>query len=121
MTNTTKDKVLVYRSAWSRLASDVAFGELTLDEFVQQTKPLLDLHDEIEDLQRKLASKKTEWAIVEEQNRLLLRRVSRGVEVKPGYGLNSQLYGDLGFVRLADRKSGMVRKTKNTNPSTDAA
>lgn len=116
-----KDKIELYRTAWRDAAAEVSFTGMTLSQFEAATSVPLDLRSEIAELELELKRKKAEMADADLTALKLLKLVVNSVRGTAGFGDNSPLYANLGYVRLQDRKSGKTNKSpKPAVPATAA-
>lgn len=115
-----RERVETFRAAWSKLAPGESFARMTLAEFVTATQAALDVRIRIDDLDRQwnelLAIRDREDRKVSE----LLEMVINSVRGTPGFGVDSGLYRDLGYVRKSERGTGNTRKNRNRR-SADAS
>ena len=105
-----KDKIVLYRTAWRDGATEASFAGMTLSQFEAATSVPLDLRSEIAELELELKRKKAEMADADLTALELLKLVVNSVRGTAGFGDNSPLYANLGYVRLQDRKSGKTNK-----------
>ena len=116
-----KDKIELYRTAWRDGAVEASFAGMTLSQFEAATSVPLDLRSEIAELELELKRKKAEMADADLTVLELLKLVVNSVRGTAGFGDNSPLYANLGYVRLQDRKSGKTNKSpKPAVPATAA-
>ena len=116
-----KDKIVLYRTAWRDGATEASFAGMTLSQFEAATSVPLDLRSEIAELELELKRKKAEMADADLTALELLKLVVNSVRGTAGFGDNSPLYANLGYVRLQDRKSGKTNKSPQpTVPATAA-
>ncbi len=116
-----KDKIELYRTAWRDGAVEASFAGMTLSQFEVATSVPLDLRSEIAELELELKRKKAEMADADLTALELLKLVVNSVRGTAGFGDNSPLYANLGYVRLQDRKSGKTNKSpKPAVPATAA-
>ena len=106
-----KDKIVLYRTAWRDGAAEASFAGMTLSQFEAATSVPLDLRSEIAELELELKRKKAEMADADLTALELLKLVVNSVRGTAGFGDNSPLYANLGYVRLQDRKSGKTNKS----------
>ena len=116
-----QDKIVLYRTAWRDGATEASFAGMTLSQFEAATSVPLDLRSEIAELELELKRKKAEMADADLTALGLLKLVVNSVRGTAGFGDNSPLYANLGYVRLQDRKSGKTNKSPQpTVPATAA-
>ena len=124
MSNTimsVKDKIELYRTAWRDGAAEVSFAGMTLSQFEAAISQPLDLRGEIAALELELKRKKAEMADADLTALELLKLVVNSVRGTAGFGDNSPLYANLGYVRMQDRKSGKTNKSPKPAVSATAA
>jgi hypothetical protein len=118
--NEVRERIETIRAAWSKLAPGETFARMTLAEFVAATQPAINVRIQIEDLDRQwnqlIATRDQEDRKVSE----LLELVINSVRGTPGFGVDSGLYRDLGYVRKSERGTGNSRKNRN-RPSANAS
>lgn len=103
-------------AGWEEHAADATFAGLTLVQFKTKMKPSLDAREEIDSLSLKLSGARTERDNADVLSEEIAQSVVNSVKGDPGYGENSSLYAAFGYIRKADRKSGLTRAA-NTSPS----
>lgn len=96
--------------AWSNLRPAKSFAGLTLDEFKAALKASLDAREAVTAAETSYTA-----AIVKRDNadlaaRQLLTRVIAGVIADKDEGDNGELYKAMGYVRRAERNSGLTRR-----------
>jgi hypothetical protein len=105
-------------NAWKTIAPEKKFGGMTLDEFevfvVNSRNARVNVADK--DNQLTLAQKGRDDT--DEIGLEKCRLFKNGVIGDPTEGENSALYEAMGFVRKADKKSGLTRKKKKTGTPT---
>ena len=106
-----KDKIELYRTAWRDAAAEVSFAGMTLSQFEAAMSLPMDLRDEIAALELELKRKKSERADADLAALELLKMVVNSVRGTAGFGDDSPLYANLGYVRMQDRKSGKTNKS----------
>lgn len=98
--------------AWASLAQDEIFGEMTLTQFRAKIKPSKDSRANItrieEELKGELVARDNDDAISLYDCDLVVK----GVVANPRFGNNSALYGQMGYKRKSQYKTGMTRKLK---------
>jgi len=116
-----RDKIELYRTAWRDAAAEASFAGMTLSQFEVAMSQPTDLRDEIAALELELKRKKAERADADLAALELLKLVVNSVRGTAGFGDNSPLYANLGYVRMQDRKSGKTNKSpKPAAPATAA-
>ena len=106
------DRIKVIRAAWRDIAPEATFAGMTLAEFEEASEAPLRLRAEMTELRTKLRGMKATQANVDLSASELANLVVCAIKGTPGFGHNSPLYSACGFVRKADRKSGLTRKSK---------
>ena len=115
------DKIELYRTSWRDGAAEASFAGMTLTQFEAATSVPLDLRSEIAELELQLRRKKSERADADLAAKGLLKLVVNSVRGSQGFGDNSPLYRNLGYVRAQERKSGKTNKSpKPAMPATAA-
>ena len=104
-------------AAWRATAPDAVFAGMTLAEFEAANDAPLRLRREIEKLSVELVGMKVEREDADRATRAALQMLANSVKGTPGYGPNSPMYGGLGYIRESEKKSGLVRKSKNLPPN----
>jgi hypothetical protein len=110
LTRTIVNRIKVIRAAWRDIAPDASFAGMTLAEFEAATEPPVKLRADMIDLQAKLKGLKASQDDVDQAANELTDLVVNSIKGTPGFGQNSPLYSACGYVRKADRKSGLTRK-----------
>ena len=111
--NDIVDRIKVFTASWRLSAADESFADMTLAEFEAANEASFRLRREIDALNLRLATKKTERDAADRAARACLTRVANSIKGSPRHGANSPLYAGLGFICDRDRKSGLRRKFKN--------
>jgi hypothetical protein len=112
LSRTIVDRIKVIRAAWRDIAPDATFAGMTLAEFEQATEAPLQLRAVMADLQTKLRGMKASQADVDQAAGELADLVVNSIKGTPGFGQNSPLYSACGYVRKADRRSGLTTRRK---------
>ena len=116
-----KDKIELYRTAWRDAAAEASFAGMTLSQFEAAMSQPLDLRDEIAALELELKRKKSERADADLAALELLKMVVNSVRGTAGFGDDSPLYANLGYVRIQNRKSGKTNKSQKPAVTATAA
>ena len=108
-----EEKMLKVLNAWKTLAPGKKFAgkgladfEAQVDKSLAPRQELLALKDEEK---QKITTRDTEDVITLAE----IEMIVAGVIADPTEGSNSALYEAMGYVRKADRKSGLTRKKKS--------
>ena len=115
LTRTIVNRIKVIRAAWRDIAPDATFAGMTLAEFEVATEPPLKLRADMIDLQAKLKGMKASQGDVDQAANELTDLVVNSIKGTPQFGQNSPLYSACGYVRKADRKSGLTRKIRQSS------
>ena len=116
-----KDKIELYRTAWRDAAAEASFAGMTLSQFEAAIRLPMDLRDEIAALELELKRKKSERADADLAALELLKMVVNSVRGTAGFGDDSPLYANLGYVRMQNRKSGKTNKSPKPAVTATAA
>ena len=108
------DHIEAVIEGWQELAPEVTFSGLTLAQFKTKVKPSLDVRAEIETLERQLNALRADRQNADVVSEDITANVVNSVKGDANYGDNSALYASFGYVRKADRKSGLTRPTNIT-------
>ncbi len=111
------DQIETMRRAWRQASPGAVIAGMTLAEFEAATAEPLATRQEIERLNILLNSARTKRDIADVAARDLLEVVVSGVKGTPEFGADSVLYGLLGYVRRSERKTGKVRKKRQSPPN----
>jgi hypothetical protein len=127
----TIERINVFRNAWEKNAADDKFAGMSLAEFTEATKLPGELAGEILEIRREAQRKQVNALNTLEPVNRLLELVAHSVQGTPGFGPDSALFEELGYIRKSDRKTGLTRKktpvekpaneVSSTSPSTNAA
>jgi hypothetical protein len=107
----TEDRINAIIDGWEEHAADVTFGGLSLAQFKAKVKPSLDARAEVKDLDQKLAAARVERNNSDVLSDEITNNVVNSVKGDQAHGENSALYASFGYIRKADRKSGLTRST----------
>ena len=118
---TIVNRIKVICAAWRDIAPDATFAGMTLAEFEVAIEPPMKLRADMIDLQAKLKGMKASQADVDQAANELTDLVVNSIKGTPGFGQNSPLYSACGYVRKADRKSGLTRKRQGSGEDATAA
>ena len=106
----TEDKMLKMLSAWKTLAPTKTFGGLTLAEFESLVNDSLEARITVASIDD---TRTQAIAVRDNCDNVFLQKaqlVVNGVLADPTEGDDSALYEAFGYVRKANRKSGLTRK-----------
>jgi hypothetical protein len=110
-TLTKLDKII---NAWETIAPTKTFGGMTLEQFKAAVKRSYETRQELHDLESRLQAKLVERDQSDVESMRVAQLVVNGVKGDPTEGPNSDLYDLMGYVRNAERRTGLTRKKKNT-------
>ncbi len=108
------EKVL---NAFKELASDKTFGGVTFSNYQSQVNASRDIRGDIEDLEDQKIQAITSRDSTDEQTLNMANLIVNGVIGDPNFGPDSALYEAMGYIRKSNRKSGLTRKRKVSNPT----
>ncbi len=111
-------RIEVFQAAWLENAPVAVFAGMTLAEFKEAVKAPANLRDEILMLAQQMERKQVESLRAIAAASEVLDLVVNSVRGTPGFGMDSVLYGSIGYVRKSERKTGLTRKKRT--PSKDA-
>lgn len=100
-------------TAWSDNAPDAQFAGMTLQQFINATKPSTDTRDALVSLTAQRRAKRDERVTVDAVTRDAVQRVVAAVKSDPDYGLDSPLLAAMGYVTRSARKTGKTNKNGN--------
>jgi len=112
----TQAKIENAMSTWEHLAKTATFGKMTLAQFKTKVQPSLDARTMIKDLRDQLTEAYTERDAADRDSLATLQLLVNGVKGDADFGENSALYAALGYIRKANRKSGLRRVSPKTPP-----
>ena len=115
--NITVEKLNKLVQSWQDLAPDKSFGGMTLAEFKTKVQPSLDARESITDAATKMVDATTRRQLSDAESQQLVQLVVSSIKGDPTVGNDSALYEAAGYVRKSERKSGLARKQKATQPS----
>ena len=105
-----EEKFMTVLQAWKTLAPTKTFGGKTLAEFEAQVSKSLAPRTRLNEIEDE---KKEQIALRDDEDGTTMKIIQfivNGVLADPEYGDNSALYEAMGYVRKADRKSGLTRR-----------
>lgn len=105
-----EEKFMTVLQAWKTLAPTKTFGGKTLAEFEAQVNKSIAPRTRLEEIEDE---KKEQLALRDGEDSMTMKVIQfvvNGVLADPEYGDNSALYEAMGYIRKADRKSGLTRK-----------
>ena len=113
MRNSTRltERLSTLVEIWTELRPTKSFLGMTLEQFKAAVAPSLDARARLA-----TASKQVEEAIVDRDNAdqeadVLVDRLTAAFVAEEADGYNGVLYAKLGYVRKADRSSGLTRRS----------
>ena len=104
-------------AGWEEYAPDASFSGLSLAQFKQKIKPSLDARASIDELNLKLKISRAERENADAVSVEIANAVVNAVKGDANFGENSALYASFGYIRKADRKSGLTRASKSGSQS----
>jgi hypothetical protein len=108
-------------AAWEEHAADATFSEVTLAQFKAKVKPSLDARASIKDLETQLEAARIDRDNADAVSTEATLAVVCSVRGDPNHGENGALYAAMGYVRKADRQSGLTRRSADVTPLVKAA
>ncbi len=105
-------------NAWKTIAPDKKFGGMSVGEFEVFVVDSRNARINVADKDNRLTQALTERDDTDEIGLEKCRLFKNGVVGDVTEGENSALYEAMGFVRKADKKSGLTRKKKKTGTPT---
>jgi hypothetical protein len=105
------DRLNAIIDGWEEHASDATLGGMTLAQFKLKVKPSLDARTQVEDIARQLQGARVERNNADVASNEIADQIVNSVKGDSNFGENSALYASFGYIRKADRKSGLHRKT----------
>ena len=111
------DQIQTLRLAWRKYSPDAVISGMTLAEFEAATAEPLDLRKEISRLNIELSSARAKRDDADLATRKLVESVVYAIKGMPENGGNSVFYGLLGYVRDSEKKTGKVRRKRQTPPN----
>jgi hypothetical protein len=111
-----KDKIDRMLNAWRTLAPDKTFGGMTLAQCEAAAAPSLTARRNIDNLNNQLAEAIAGREAADDAFAVKAQQVVNGVLADPDFGPDSALYGEFGYTRQSEHKSGLTRGHKQTPP-----
>lgn len=99
-------------TGWEEFAAAATFGGMTLAQYETKVKPSLDARALVDELERQLAAARIARDNADVTSNEVADQVVNSVRGDAAYGENSALYASFGYIRKADRKSGLHRGVK---------
>ena len=124
------ERIDVFRNAWEKNAAEQDFAGMSLAEFTEATKLPGELAKDVVEIRREAKRKQVKALNLLEPVSQLLELVVHSVQGTPGFGPDSALFSELGYIRKSERKTGLTRKkqlrdagsaAEAASPSTDDA
>jgi hypothetical protein len=109
------DKVSRVQAAWETLAPNASFGGMTLEQFKAQVKPSFDSRTKLSTLDHESTETIKNREDADRLSTSLALLVVNAVKGDPQHGADSPLYSTMGYVRKSDRKSGLKRRTAQSD------
>ena len=108
------EKLERIHNAWKTLKPEKTFGGMSLSEFESFVGACRTTRDAVRESETRLGDALTERDAKDDLALAKAQLVKNGVLADPLEGVNSPLYEALGYVRQADKKSGLTRRKKAT-------
>lgn len=105
-----EDKMLKVLNAWRTLAPTKMFAGITLEMFEAQVNKSLAPRKRLNALEGEKIQQMADRDTEDKKTMNNVLSVVAGVVADPTEGADSALYEAMGYVRKADRKSGLTRK-----------
>lgn len=102
--------------AWRTLRPDKSFSGMAVDQFEQRLQPSFDARAGLNRLKAEMAAAQDNRVKADRESLRVLNLVVNAVKGDPEEGEDSQLYEAFGYVRKSDRRSGLIRRRKGTEP-----
>ena len=119
MADTPKEnqvKYTRYLNAFKTLAPAKTFSGVKLDTFQAQVNKSESAREKRQRLKDELLEAEAEIAGEDETTIKMCEKIKNGVVADEEFGDDSALYEALGYVRKSEKKSGLTRKKKDTEP-----
>lgn len=117
----TAERIGIFTAAWREIAPEASFAGMTLAEFETSTAGVAESALRMQALKAQVSAEIRTGTEADAAARIAMRKVANAVRGEPAYGENSQLYRAMGFVPLAERQSGLTRRSGDTASSGEAA
>jgi len=108
-------------TAWSQIAPDAEFAEMTLTAFRTAIGESFALRERAAQLEAELSANLARRAIADAVTNDKVKLVVNSVKGHPSYGENSDLYRAMGYVTTTDRATGLTRKGATEQPVPEPA
>jgi hypothetical protein len=105
------DRLDAIIAGWEEHAADATLGGLTLAQFKVKVKPSLDARTQVDEITRQLKGARVERNNADVMSNEFADQIVNSAKGDSNFGENSALYASFGYIRKADRKSGLHRKT----------
>jgi hypothetical protein len=113
----TAEKLSKLVQAWQDLTPDKLFGGMNLADFKTKVQPSLDARAAVNAAEVQLVDSIARRQASDSESQKLIQLVVNSIKGDPALGDDSALYEAAGYVRRSERKSGLSRKPKSTQPS----
>lgn len=113
-----EEKLNTILNAWKTLASDKAFGGMTVEQFETAIAPSKTTRTQLAALDNQRTQLVNSRDTADEGSLARAAMVVAGVVGDPNFGPDSSLYEAMGYTRKSERKTGLTRKAGGTPPST---
>lgn len=107
--------------AWETLRPNKSFAGMSLTAFKSQVQPSFDARQRLAQLDSEATAAMATRDLADEASNAAALLVVNAVRGDPGEGENGELYAAMGYVRKADRRSGLTRRTQPNPPSPPTA
>ena len=113
------EKLERIENAWRTLAPEKEFGGMTLAQYTEFVNACRNARNTIGELENQVKEAMNFRDSSDEIGLAKAKLVKNGVLGDPTEGENSALYEAMGYIRKDDKKSGLTRKKKNKDNSTN--
>lgn len=103
--------------AWETLRPTKTFAGLTLAAFKAQIQPSFDARQRLLELEAEATAVKVTRDVADRTSNDMALLVVNAVKGDPLEGENGELYAAMGYIRKAERRSGLTRRTQSNPPS----
>ncbi len=104
--------------AWETLRPTKSFAGMTLPAFKSQLQSSFDARQRLAELDAETTAALALRDSVDAISNAAALLVVNAVKGDPQEGENGELYAAMGYVRKADRRSGLTRRLQSNSPST---
>lgn len=103
--------------AWETLRPTKSFAGMNLAAFKSQVQPSFDARQRLAQLESEMTAVIATRDTADQTSNAACLLVVNAIKGDPGEGENGELYAAMGYVRKADRRSGLTRRTQANSPS----